>query len=158
MKTTLLIFSTLLAAGCNVTPDDPLQVAWALHLPHIKDEPNYQVLLKDKSENFCMFSILDSALKLDTVISISHPGELLSDIDCHWNGNTFALDSSDSTYIKAAITGRSDDLFTVTLDTKLVDVFSDDYLTVSQSFLVSTNPNYYKVPQYTVRDESTNTL
>lgn len=158
MKTTLLICSTLFATGCNVTPDDPLQVAWATHLPHIKDEPNYQVLLKGESENFCMFSILDSALKLDTVISISHPGELLSDIDCHWNGNTFALDSSDSTYIKAAITGRSADLFTVTLNTKLVDVFSNDYLTVSQSFLVSTNPNYYKVPQYTVRDESTNTL
>lgn len=156
MKKLLLICSTLLATGCNYSPDDQLDVRWAIHLPQITVEPNYQIMLQGDGENLCILSIMDSSLKIGADLSVTKPGELSTDIDYHWDDHYFVLDSSDDTYIKAAITGNSSDLLTVTLDTKLVDVFSKDYFTVSQSFLVSTDPNHYDIPNLTMRDEPTN--
>ena len=156
MKTTLLICSALLVTGCNYSPDDQLDVRWAIHLPQITDEPNYQILLQGDGENLCILSIMDSSLKIGADLSATKPGELSTDIDCHWDDHYFVLDSSDDTYVKAAITGNSSDLLTETLDTKLIDVFSKDYFTVSQSFLVFTDPNHYDIPNLTMRDEPTN--
>ena len=146
----------LLATGCNYSPDDPLDVRWAVHMPEITDEPNHQILLDGEEDNFCMFSIMNSALKIGSVVSESQPGEPLIDIDCYCDDHYFVIDYTNDTYAKATITGSSNDLLTVTLDTELVDAFSKDTFSIDQSFLLSTDPNHYDIPNLTMRNNSSN--
>lgn len=156
MKTLLLICSTLLATGCNYSPDDPLEVRWAVHMPEITEEPNHQIMLDGNEGNFCMLSIMNSSLKIGSVVSESHPGKPSIDIDCYWDDHYFVIDDTNDTFAKATITGSSNDLLTITLDTSLVDVFSKDRFSVNQSFLLSTDPNHYDIPSLTMRNKSPN--
>lgn len=146
----------LLTTGCNYSPSDPLEVRWAVHMPEITEEPNHQIMLDGNEGNFCMLSIMNSSLKIGSVVSESHPGKPSIDIDCYWDDHYFVIDDTNDTFAKATITGSSNDLLTITLDTSLVDVFSKDRFSVNQSFLLSTDPNHYDIPSLTMRNKSPN--
>lgn len=108
MKKLSIIAIALFTIGCQQysTLDTPMTTAWTKYEPEITGEPNYHVMLKSKTDDFCLISMTKASIDAGKEMQATFPGHTEADMDCHYNGKSYTLDQSDDTYLRV-VPGKS---------------------------------------------------